>query len=62
MDWQALWSALALVLVIEGLLPFFNPAGYRRVMAAMSQMDERALRIAGLVSMLIGTSVLFLVR
>ena len=62
MDWQALWSALALVLVIEGLLPFFNPSGYRRVMAAMSQMDERSLRTAGLVSMLIGVSVLFLVR
>jgi len=27
---DALWSAIALVLVIEGLLPFVSPGGWRR--------------------------------
>ena len=34
MDWQDLWAALALYLVLEGVLPFLNPAGARRAFQA----------------------------
>ena len=62
MMWQDLWAALALVLVIEGVLPFINPNGMRNVWQQMVQMDDKSLRIAGLVSMIAGLIVLSLVR
>jgi uncharacterized protein len=62
MDWQDLWAALALYLVLEGVLPFVNPAGARRAFQAMSQLDDRLLRRIGLGSMIAGCVVLFLVR
>lgn len=54
-----LWIALALVLVIEGLLPAVAPNAYRRAMAAVSQMDARAVRIMGMTSMIAGALILY---
>jgi uncharacterized protein YjeT (DUF2065 family) len=62
MDWQDLWAALALVMVIEGMLPFVSPKGMRSAWQQMARMDDRTLRIAGLVSMIAGLLVLGLVR
>ncbi len=60
--WSDLLAALAILLVLEGLLPFLNPAATRRVFAQLSQMAERELRVAGLVSMVAGLVLLFFVR
>jgi uncharacterized protein YjeT (DUF2065 family) len=60
--WSDLLAALAILLVLEGLLPFLNPEATRRVMAQLSQMGERELRIAGLVSVIAGLLLLFFVR
>jgi uncharacterized protein len=60
--WSDLLAALAILLVLEGLLPFLSPAATKRVMAQLSQMAERELRIAGLVSVVAGLVLLFLVR
>jgi uncharacterized protein YjeT (DUF2065 family) len=60
--WTDLFAAIAILLVLEGLLPFLNPAGTRRVFEQLAQLAERELRIAGLVSMLAGLILLFLVR
>jgi hypothetical protein len=60
--WQDLLAALALVLVIEGLTPFLNPKGSRRMMQMVSQLPDRQLRIAGLTAMLIGALLLWFVR
>ena len=57
-----LWSALALVLVIEGILPFLSPRSMRQYMTQMSQMDDKTLRITGLVTMLAGVVLLYFVR
>lgn len=57
-----LWAALALVLVIEGLLPALSPRTYRKVMFTVMQMDERSLRITGLASMIAGALFLYLVK
>jgi hypothetical protein len=62
MEWNDLWAAFALYLVLEGVIPFVNPGGARRTFAAMSQMDERALRLIGLGSMIAGCVVLYFVR
>ena len=60
--WHDLIGAFALVLVIEGLLPFFSPSGTRRVWMQLSQLDDRTLRIAGLASMIGGAVLLQFIR
>jgi uncharacterized protein len=60
--WTELLTALALVFVIEGIMPFINPAGMRRVMLMASQLNDGTLRGIGLVSMLIGIVLLYVVR
>ncbi len=60
--WQELLVAIALVLVIEGILPFLSPNGMRRAWLSMAAMDNRSLRITGLLSMAIGVLLLYLVR
>jgi hypothetical protein len=60
--WTDLWTALALMLVLEGIMPFVSPDSVRRLLAAVSEVDNRGLRIAGLVSMLAGVGLLYLVR
>ena len=57
-----LLAALALVFVFEGIITFINPSGMKRTMAKILEFKDRELRIAGLLSMLIGVIVLFLVR
>jgi uncharacterized protein YjeT (DUF2065 family) len=60
--WQDLLAALALVLVIEGMVPFLNPQSLRRMLEMVSQVDDRTLRIMGFVSMLFGVVMLYIVR
>ena len=60
--WDDLLSALALVLVIEGLFPFLSPAGFRKKMLAMLDMDDGQIRVASLVSMIIGLVLLYFIR
>ncbi|HHH35797.1 MAG TPA: DUF2065 domain-containing protein [Gammaproteobacteria bacterium] len=60
--WQDLGAAIALVLVIEGVMPFASPATWRRAMRSVLEMDDRTLRVAGLTSMALGLLLLYLVR
>jgi uncharacterized protein len=62
LNWGDLLTALALVLVIEGIVPFISPQSLRRMLATVSQLDDRSLRITGLVSMILGVVMLYLVR
>lgn len=59
---QDLLAAVALMLVIEGIVPFLKPDALRRALALMGQMDNRTLRISGLVSMFAGLVLLYFVR
>lgn len=52
--WDVLFSAVALVLVIEGLLPFLSPGIWRRVFEQATRMSDGQIRFLGLSSMLIG--------
>jgi uncharacterized protein YjeT (DUF2065 family) len=54
--------ALALLFVIEGIWPFLNPAGMRRALLTLVEQDDGALRLAGLISMLSGLGLLYLVN
>ena len=54
--------ALALMLVMEGVLPFLAPAAWREAFSRMIQFNDGQLRFMGLVSMLAGLALLFLSR
>ena len=60
--WQDLWTALALMLVVEGILPFASPHSFRNMMRMVGEMDDKALRNGGLFTMLAGLVLLYLVR
>ena len=53
--------ALCLLLVLEGIGPFISPGGWRGMMQQLSQTDDRYIRIVGLVLMLLGTGLLYLI-
>jgi hypothetical protein len=52
--------AFALMLIIEGLLPFLAPSRWRDVFRRVMQMSDGQIRFFGLTSMLIGLLLLFL--
>lgn len=60
--WQDLAAALALVLVLEGILPFANPGAVRRALQAIQQLSDGQLRGIGLASMLLGLLLLLFVN
>lgn len=51
---DGLWTALALLLVLEGVLPFVAPATWRRVFSQMLQMQDGQIRFCGLVCLVVG--------
>jgi len=60
--WNDLLSALALMLVFEGIMPFISPQGWRNTMLQASQLADKTLRIIGFISMLIGVVLLYTMR
>jgi uncharacterized protein YjeT (DUF2065 family) len=58
---EALLAALALMLVIEGLLPFLSPTAWRQVFARMLAMSDGQIRFIGLSSMLAGLVLFYIV-
>jgi len=62
MDWNDFLTGLALYLVLEGILPFLSPDGWRRSIAVIASMPGRQLRVFGLASMLAGVVLLVFVR
>lgn len=55
---EVLLPALALMLVMEGMLPFLAPAAWRETFVRLAQMREGQIRFMGLVSM--GTGLILL--
>ncbi|MEO6293549.1 MAG: DUF2065 domain-containing protein [Burkholderiaceae bacterium] len=60
MSSDTLWAALALVLVIEGLMPFLSPSGWKRAFAQIIQFSDGQVRFFGLCSVLLGLFLLWL--
>ena len=52
--WNLLLGALALMLVIEGVLPFLSPGAWRRVFERATRMSDGQIRFLGLSSMIAG--------
>jgi uncharacterized protein YjeT (DUF2065 family) len=57
--WSDLWVALALLLVLEGVLPALSPRNYRKAMLSLVQLDDRSIRSAGLVLMVAGAVMVY---
>ncbi len=59
---DSLWTALALVLVIEGALPFAAPRLWRESFRRLTELTDGQLRFIGLASILIGLAAYLLLR
>jgi uncharacterized protein len=60
MSGDLLLSALALMLVLEGLLPFLSPSAWRSAFEKATQLSDGQIRFIGLCSMAIGLLLLAL--
>ncbi len=56
------FMAFALMLVIEGVLPFLAPSLWRETFRRITQLTDGQIRFFGLTSMLVGLVLLFLSR
>jgi uncharacterized protein YjeT (DUF2065 family) len=61
-DADTVWLALALVLVLEGLLPFASPAAWRRVATLLLQRRDSQIRGFGFGCMAAGLLLLLLLH
>ena len=59
---DSLLLAFALMLVIEGILPFLVPTLWRDTFRKLTDMSDGQIRFIGLTSMLVGLLLLYLVR
>ena len=59
---QDLWSALAIVLVLEGIMPFISPKGWKEAITKICELPDAKLRQFGLGIMLTGAVLLTLIR
>ena len=50
----SIWLALALVLIIEGLLPFLSPSAWRRAFEQALKLSDGQIRFFGLTSVVLG--------
>lgn len=55
-------AAFALMLVFEGLLPFFSPSAWRKLFERATKMSDGQIRFFGLSAMIIGVLLLFVSR
>ena len=59
---DSLWAALALVLVLEGLLPLVAPKVWRESFQKLVLLTDGQLRFIGLISIALGLAAYWLVR
>lgn len=59
MDSESLWAAIALVLVIEGLLPFLSPQSWRRAVTQIALLQDGQIRVFGLLAIVAGVVMLW---
>ena len=62
MDWTNFFAALGLFFVFEGIIPFLSPNRHRLMCMKLVMMREKQIRAFGLVSMILGTVILIVVK
>lgn len=59
---KTLFTLLGLIMVIEGIPYFAFPAGMKRWLKMMGDLDETTMRAIGLASMMIGLIIVYITR
>jgi len=59
---DSLWTALALVLILEGVLPLCAPSVWRDTFRKVTELSDGQLRFVGLVSITIGLAGLMMMQ
>jgi uncharacterized protein YjeT (DUF2065 family) len=59
LNWHDLLNALALLLILEGLMPFLSPARLKQTYAQLLELPDKTLRTIGLASVIAGILLLF---
>lgn len=57
-NWSDLLNAIALVFIIEGLMPFISPSGLKKTYKSIQEMPDSQLRMIGLASVIAGALLL----
>ncbi len=60
--WQDIFTAIALYLVLEGMIPFIGPNRFRQTVSQIAKFSDNHLRGIGMVLMIAGLLLLFIVR
>ena len=53
---------IAAVMVIEGVMPFVHPSGWRKMLLLVLKQTDSTIRVMGLSSMLVGLGLLYVIR
>ena len=53
---------IGLTLILEGFLPFFLPAAFKRMVEEISKTDPKIIRIVGLVAIVAGLMLMYLAK
>ncbi len=59
MEWGLLLKVLAMVLIIEGIMPFVTPIRWKKYLQRMIEANNRQVRIMGFVLLIVGSVLLF---
>ncbi len=59
--WETFLIAVALMLILEGMLPFLSPQTWREAFRKLIEINDNQIRFIGLTSMLIGLILLLIV-
>jgi len=54
--------AVGLMLVFEGIMPFLSPSRWRKMAQMLAVVDNKSMRLIGLLSMLLGLGLLIFWR
>ena len=60
--WQDVFTAFALYLVIEGMIPFIGPNRFRQAVVEIAKLSDNHLRATGLTVMIAGLVLMYIVR
>jgi uncharacterized protein YjeT (DUF2065 family) len=60
--WKEFFIAFALLLVIEGIMPFINPNVWRNSLLKVSELNNNTVRLIGFLSMMSGVILLYLIQ
>ena len=60
--WNEILIAGALMLVLEGILPILSPKQFKKMMLRASDMSDQELRWSGLVSMVFGAFLIYILK